>query len=86
MSPRGRISRVLKVYQANVRNRDAAKGAEIPSSGRLYAFKVGTLYVGADPAQNVGEFASWVTVDGRYKLLCSGMGKAPLLDSAGTAS
>jgi len=67
-------SKVLTVYKANVQNGDAATGAPIPSSGRLYVFKVGTLYVARDPAQDVGEFSIWVTVDSRYKLLGSGMG------------
>lgn len=67
-------SKVLNVYKANVVNRDDATGTIVPSSGKLYVFKVGTIYTATDPAQNLGEFAIWVTMDGRYTLLGSSMG------------
>jgi hypothetical protein len=67
-------SKVLNVYKANVVNRDHATGTIIPSSGKLYVFKVGSVYTAVDPAQNLGEFSIWVTVDGRYTLLGSSMG------------
>jgi hypothetical protein len=67
-------SKVLNVYKANAQNRDATTGVRIPSSGKLYVFKVGTTYTATDPAQGLGEFGIWVTVDGRYNLLGSSMG------------
>jgi hypothetical protein len=65
-------SKVLNVYKSNVQGR--VGGVPIPSSGKLYVFKVGTAYTANDPAQNMGEFAIWVSVDSRYNLLGSSMG------------
>ena len=67
-------SKVLNVYKANVVNRDDATGAIVPSSGKLYVFKVGTVYTAVDPAQDLGEFSNWVTVDSRYTLLGFSLG------------
>jgi hypothetical protein len=67
-------SKVLNVYKANVQNRDATTGVPIPSSGKLYVFQVGTAYTATDPAQNLGEFSIWVSMDSRYNLLGSSMG------------
>jgi hypothetical protein len=66
-------SKVLNVYKANVVNADAS-GAAVQSSGKLYVFKIGTIYTATDPGQLLGEFGIWVTVDGRYTLLGSSMG------------
>jgi hypothetical protein len=66
------MRKVLNVYKANVQNQ--VGGVPIPSSGKLYVFKVGTAYTANDPAQSLGEFAIWVSVDSRYNLLGSSMG------------
>jgi hypothetical protein len=67
-------SKVLNVYKANVQLHSASTGMVKPFSGKLYVFKVGTVYTATDPTLITGEFYIWVTIDGRYTLLGSSMG------------
>jgi hypothetical protein len=66
-------SKVLNVYKTRGIVTSATTGATKPSSGKLYVFKVGTVYTATDPALTTG-LLIWVSMDGRYNILGSSLG------------
>jgi hypothetical protein len=68
-------SKVLTTYKTRAIVKSASTGAVIPSSGKLYVFKVGTVYTATDPTlSSAGGPHIWVSVDGRYAILGSSLG------------
>ena len=67
-------SKAVTTYNSNVGYQAGTPGTSEALSGRLYVVKVGTAYVGNDPAILAGEFRVYVTMDKTYHLLWYGMG------------
>jgi hypothetical protein len=49
-------------------------GTPIIPSGQLYVVKAGTVYVVWDPVKSAGTYATYVTMDSKYKVLWQGIG------------
>jgi hypothetical protein len=67
-------NKALSPYNARTAMQDASTGASILPSGSLYVVKAGTVYVVWDPAKSAGEYAYYVTLDSKYKVLWAGIG------------
>jgi hypothetical protein len=67
-------NKALSPYNARAATQDASTGASIAPSGSLYIVKAATVYVVWDPAKSAGEYAYYVTLDSKYKVLWAGIG------------
>jgi hypothetical protein len=67
-------SKIVSPYNSVTGMTDATTGAPIAASGKLYVIKVGSVYVALDPVKTFGEYALYVTLDSKYKVLFHGMG------------
>ena len=72
----------LGPYNAETAMQDTSTGAPIAPSASLYVVKAGTAYVVWDPAKSAGEYATYVTLDFKYKVLWAGIGYSGIPNDA----
>ena len=65
-------SKLVAPYNAETVMQDAS--GSVPPSGKLYVVKVGTVYVASDPIKTTGEYAQYVTLDGKFRVLAASLG------------
>jgi hypothetical protein len=67
-------NKALSPYNAETVMQDATTGTPVSPSGQLYVVKAGTVYVVWDPVKSAGSYATYVTLDSKYKVLWAGIG------------
>lgn len=67
-------NKALNPYNTETVMQDAATGTPVSPSGQIYVVKAGTIYVVWDPVKSAGSYATYVTLDSKYKVLWAGIG------------
>lgn len=61
---------ILPVYNANTVVKDAATGQVVSTpSTQIYVVQIGNVYAALDRGNDIGGYATFVVVDGQYRLL-----------------